>query len=35
MSFKIVNSKKLKMDFKKTTRIWHIYSLKFQLLANT
>ena len=29
INFKIVNAKKLKMEFKKTTKIWHIYSLRF------
>ena len=31
MNFKIVHAKNLKMELKKktTTKIWHIYSLKF------
>ena len=29
MNFKIVKVKKLKMECKKTTKIWHIYSLRF------
>ena len=29
MNFKIVNVKNLKMEFKKTAKIWHIYSLRF------
>ena len=29
MNFKIINAKKLKMEFKKTDKIWHIYSLRF------
>ena len=28
-NFKIVNAKNLKMEFKKTTKLWHIYSLRF------
>ena len=35
MYFKIVNAKNLKMQLKKTTKIWHIYSLRFQSLAGT
>ena len=29
MNFKIVKAKKLNMECKKTTKIWHIYSLRF------
>ena len=29
MNFKIVNAKTLKMELKKTAKIWHIYSLRF------
>ena len=29
MNSKIVNTKNLKMEFKKTTKVWHIYSLRF------
>ena len=35
MKFKIVNTKNLKMEFKKNTKIWDIYSLKFSSLAGT
>ena len=35
MNFKIVNAKNLKMQLKKTTKIWHIYSLRFQSLVGT
>ena len=34
-NFKIVNAKNLKMEFKKTTKIWHMYSLRFSSLAAT
>ena len=33
MNFKIVNAKNLKMEFKKTTKIWNMYSLRFSSLA--
>ena len=29
MDFEIVNAKNLNMEFKKTAKIWHIYSLRF------
>ena len=29
MSFIVVNAKNSKMEFEKTFKIWHIYSLKF------
>ena len=29
MNFKIVNAKNFKMQFKKTAKIWHIDSLRF------
>ena len=29
MNLKIVNAKSLKMKFKKTSKIWHMYSLRF------
>ena len=29
MNSKIVNTNILKMEFKKTTKVWHIYSLRF------
>ena len=35
MNFKIVHAKNLKMEFKKTPKIWRIYSLRFQSLAGT
>ena len=35
MNFKIVNAKNLKMEFKKTTKIWHMYSLRFSSLGAT
>ena len=35
MHFKIVNAKNVKIKFKKTTKLWHIYSLRFQSLAGT
>ena len=35
MNFKIATAKKLKMEFKKTTKIWHMYSLRFSSLAAT
>ena len=35
MNFKIVNAKNFKMQLKKTTKIWHIYSLRFQSLVGT
>ena len=35
MNFKIVNAKNLKTKLKKTTKLWHIYSLRFQSLAGT
>ena len=35
MNFNIINGKSLGMEFKKTTKIWHIYSLRFLSLAGT
>ena len=35
VNFKKVNVKNLKMEFKKTTKIWHIYSLRFKSLPGT
>ena len=35
MNFKTVNAKTLKKKFKKTTKIWYIYSLRFKSLAGT
>ena len=35
MNFKIATAKKLKMEFKKTTKVWHMYSLRFSSLAAT
>ena len=35
MNFKIATAKKLKVEFKKTTKIWHMYSLRFSSLAAT
>ena len=35
MNFKIATAKKLKMELKKTTKIWHMYSLRFSSLAAT
>ena len=35
MNFKIVNAENLNMSFKKTAKIWHIYSLRFLSLAGT
>ena len=29
INFKMVNAKNSKMEFKKTAKIWHIYSLRF------
>ena len=29
MNFEIVNAKNLNMEFKKTAKIWHTYSLRF------
>ena len=29
MNFKIVHAKNSKMEFSKTIKIWHIYSLRF------
>ena len=34
-NFKIVNAKNLKIEFKKTTKIWHMYLLRFSSLAAT
>ena len=35
INFKIATAKKLKMELKKTTKIWHMYSLRFSSLAAT
>ena len=35
MNFKIVNAKNLKIEFKSTTKIWHMYSLRFLSLDAT
>ena len=35
MNFKIVNAKNLKIEFKSTTKIWHMYSLRFLSLDVT
>ena len=35
MNFNIINGKSLGMEFKKTTKIWHICSLRFLSLAGT
>ena len=35
MNFKIVNAKNWKMELKKSTKIWYIYSQRFQSLAGT
>ena len=36
MNFKIVNARNLKMEVKKTAKIWYIYSLRFNpWLAHT
>ena len=34
-NFKIGNAKNLKIEFKKTTKIWRMYSLRFSSLAAT
>ena len=35
MNFRTVNAKNLKEKFKKTTKMWHFCSLRFQSLAGT
>ena len=35
MNLKIVIAKNFQTEFKKTAKIWHIYSLRFQSLAGT
>ena len=35
MNFRTVNAKNLKKEFKKTTKMWHLCSLRFQSLAGT
>ena len=35
IDFETVNAKTLKKKFKKTTKIWYIYSLRFKSLAGT